>query len=129
MAVLKHDAHDFEEDKPGKDTWRMTKAGADTVIISGEGHSAILENRPVPPEELLKHAAHVDVIITEGYKHGPWKKIGVARKATGKGLPPIEGEYFATAADYLPEGAAERHFDLDDAEGVAELIIKDAGIE
>ena len=27
LAVLKHDAHHFEMDKPGKDTYRFTTAG------------------------------------------------------------------------------------------------------
>lgn len=34
LAVLKHDAHHFEMDKPGKDTYRFTAAGADVVTIS-----------------------------------------------------------------------------------------------
>ena len=29
VAVIKHDAHKFEIDKEGKDSWRFSKAGAD----------------------------------------------------------------------------------------------------
>jgi len=31
VAILKHDVHGFEMDKPGKDTWRHAQAGADIV--------------------------------------------------------------------------------------------------
>ena len=31
MATIKHDAHDFEIDLPGKDTWRHRQAGSGTM--------------------------------------------------------------------------------------------------
>ena len=33
-AIIKHDVHGFEMDKPGKDTWRHKKAGAAATMIS-----------------------------------------------------------------------------------------------
>ena len=29
VAVIKHDVHDFEMDREGKDSWRFSQAGAD----------------------------------------------------------------------------------------------------
>ena len=31
LAVIKHDAHRFEMDHPGKDTWRLAQAGENRV--------------------------------------------------------------------------------------------------
>ena len=53
VAVIKHDAHDFEIDKEGKDTYRFTKSGADVVVISSKTHAAIMENRYLTLEKIL----------------------------------------------------------------------------
>ncbi len=124
VAVIKHDAHDFEVDKKGKDSWRMTRAGADVCVVCSPTHAAIMENRPRSVEELLGLITDVDIILTEGYKHGPWRKIGLHRSATGKPLPEIEGEYLAVVSDVkLPVDTLI--FELNDIEGLAELIISD----
>lgn len=34
VGTVKHDAHSFEIDRPGKDTWRHARAGSDHVVIS-----------------------------------------------------------------------------------------------
>ena len=49
LAVLKHDTHGFEMDKPGKDTYRMKAAGADSVTICSGGKLAIIETLPEEP--------------------------------------------------------------------------------
>ena len=54
VCVMKHDAHEFEVDRVGKDSWRMTRAGADVTILTNGAHAAILENRPVTAEALLE---------------------------------------------------------------------------
>ena len=91
VAVVKHDAHEFEIDREGKDSWRFTKAGADVTAIVSATKAAIMENRAVTIEALLEKITDVDIIITEGYKAGPWPKIAVMRAATGKPLPiPME---------------------------------------
>ena len=35
IALIKHDAHGFELDQPGKDSYRLREAGVDTMILSG----------------------------------------------------------------------------------------------
>ncbi len=123
VGVIKHDAHDFQVDKPGKDSYRLSQAGAAVTVISSQTHAAVMENRPLAMQQLLDRMTDVDIILTEGYKHGPWKKIGLERAQTGKRVPPIEGEYFAVMSDYA--GRAEGTLHIDDAEGIADAIIKD----
>jgi len=122
VAVIKHDAHEFDIDHEGKDSWRFTRAGADVTVVVSESKAAIMENRPVPLETLLGKITDVDIILTEGYKSGAWPKIAVQRAATGKPLPvPAEG-CFAIVTD-VPEQTDTPCFDLDDASGLAEYII------
>ena len=45
-AVVKHDSHGFEIDKEGKDSYRITKAGADITGIVSKDRSVLMENRP-----------------------------------------------------------------------------------
>lgn len=124
VAVMKHDAHEFDVDKPGKDSWRMTHAGADVTVIASATHSAVMENRPVPADELLKGIRDVDVILTEGYQQGPWKKIGVHRAASGNVLPVISDSYIAVAADGDVDVPAP-HIGLDDVKSLADFIVSD----
>src|SRR5471030_603697 len=43
VGVLKHDAHKFDIDKEGKDSYKFTKAGADKMIISSKEKLAMVE--------------------------------------------------------------------------------------
>ena len=99
VAVVKHDAHEFDIDREGKDSWRFTHAGADVTVIASESKAAIMENRPVAVEALLGKITDVDVILTEGYKSGKWPKIALMRSATGKPLPLPAEECFAIVTD------------------------------
>ena len=126
VAVFKHDAHEFQVDREGKDSWRMTRAGAAVTVIASETHSAFMENRYVPPETLIARITDVDVILTEGYKHGPWKKIAMSRKANGKPLPLPPEACFAVVTDEEVE-ADVPVLGLEDAAGLAELICRDMG--
>lgn len=42
VGALKHDAHDFTIDHPGKDSHRFTRAGAATCIIASASQVAIV---------------------------------------------------------------------------------------
>ena len=124
VAVVKHDAHEFEIDKEGKDSWRMTRAGADVTAVASGTHAAIMENRPVSFEELLGKIDDVDIIIAEGYKHENIKKIALRRGANNKPFPVPFDECIAVMSD-IPEEMEVPFFHLDDAESLANLIAAD----
>ena len=124
VAVMKHDAHEFDVDKPGKDSWRMTRAGADVTVIASATHAAVMENRPIPAEELIEHIRDVDVIITEGYQQCPWKKIGVHRAASGNALPVLSDGYIAVVTDADTDVPAP-HIGLNDVKALADFIVSD----
>ncbi|HHP51133.1 MAG TPA: molybdopterin-guanine dinucleotide biosynthesis protein B [Moorella mulderi] len=80
VATIKHDAHDFEIDHPGKDSWLHARAGADVVLISSPYKVALIEKveAELQLEEVIKRIlSPVDLIITEGYKREKYPKIEV----------------------------------------------------
>ncbi|MDR0863047.1 MAG: molybdopterin-guanine dinucleotide biosynthesis protein B [Oscillospiraceae bacterium] len=124
VAVIKHDAHKFDIDHEGKDSWRMTRAGADVTIIASSEKSAFMENRYVPFETLVERVTDVDVILTEGYKTGNYPKIALRRAATGNDFAAEPDACFAVMSDAEVETTANA-LKLDDAAGLADLIVTD----
>ncbi|MDD6057314.1 MAG: molybdopterin-guanine dinucleotide biosynthesis protein B [Clostridiales bacterium] len=124
LAVIKHDAHDFEIDHEGKDSWRFSKAGADMTCISSPSKTAIVEQRERSFDENLSMIHDVDLILVEGYKQEAIPRIGILRKATGKGLPDSVHNYIAivTDDDAIIQNRNLPHFHLDDITGVADYI-------
>lgn len=122
LCVMKHDAHDFQVDKEGKDSWRMTQAGADVTLLTNGDHAVWFENRPIGEEALLRRVQDVDLILTEGYKHGPWKKIALYRAALGKPFPCALSECFAVVTDTTMETGEVPCFAFSEVEALAERI-------
>ena len=83
-----------------------------------------MENRPVDPQRLLEQVHDVDLILTEGFKFGAWKKILLVRRASGK-TPALEPETcFAVVSDVWLDTAAPQ-FSIEDAEGLADFLLHD----
>ena len=83
IGVIKHDAHRFNIDHPGKDSHRLTEAGADTMLISSPEKLAMVKQHAEPPpiEEIIAtYFGDVDLILTEGFKKSGLPKIEVHRK-------------------------------------------------
>jgi len=83
IGVIKHDAHRFDIDHPGKDSHRLTAAGADTMLISSPEKLAVVKKHAESPpiEELIaSYFSDVDLILTEGFKKSGLPKIEVHRK-------------------------------------------------
>lgn len=79
VGSIKHDAHQFEVDYPGKDTWKHREAGASVVAITSQSKTAIMEQRPVSLQALLERIDGVDVVIVEGYKFADFPKVVIIR--------------------------------------------------
>lgn len=127
VAVIKHASAGFDLDKPGKDSWRFQQAGADTVILSGPGRVALMrtiEQEPTP-DELAGMAGEADVVLCEGFKLNAKNRIEVFCKGVS-GEHPLclnDPSYLALASDQ-PYDVAVPCFDLNDAEGVADFIVR-----
>ena len=83
VATIKHDAHNFEIDKPGKDSWKHRQAGAETVILSAKNRLAMIRelDTEVDLDDILTNyiSEDIDLVITEGYKTGDKPKIEIFR--------------------------------------------------
>lgn len=99
IAIVKHDGHRFEIDHEGKDSDRFTKAGADVTGLISSEKAVLMENRQTDPEDFLKKIDGVDLILTEGFKQGPWPKIMLHRKGNGKPMPLLPEECLAVISD------------------------------
>lgn len=83
VGVIKHDVHGFDIDRPGKDTWRHARAGADVVCISSPQKMALIQkvDKELALSEVARRVEGVDLIFTEGYKQEGWIKVEVYRQA------------------------------------------------
>lgn len=67
VGYLKHDAHGFKMDHPGKDTHRLAEAGATSIFISDPRQQAILHPAPQDPRHCLGYL-ECDLLLVEGHK-------------------------------------------------------------
>lgn len=86
IGAIKHDAHRFDIDHPGKDSYRFTHAGADTMVIASTSKIAMVRQIPptqeadLNPESLIaQHFGDMDIVLTEGYKGSSLPKFLVDR--------------------------------------------------
>ncbi len=127
VGVLKHDAHSFEIDHEGKDSWRLKRAGAATVALSSADKLAVIKDvkAELEPERIIStYLADVDLVITEGYKGSRYPKIEVLRGAVST-EPVCSGDpaLIAVASDLKPPlEKGVRLYGLDDFKELADLI-------
>jgi molybdopterin-guanine dinucleotide biosynthesis protein B len=126
VSVIKHAHHSFDVDVPGKDSWVHRQSGAVEVLVSSAQRWALMHelrgaSEPLLPE-LLKKLSRVDLVVVEGFKSEPHRKIEVHRTANGKPLlfpddPAIAGiATDATVETVLPTAH------LDDIAAIAVMI-------
>jgi len=83
VGVVKHDAHRFDIDHPGKDSYRLTQAGADVMLISSPEKLAMVrrhEESPPVEELLATYFGDMDIVLTEGFKKSQLPKIELHRR-------------------------------------------------
>lgn len=128
VGAIKHDAHRFDIDRPGKDSYRLTAAGADTMVISSPEKLALVKNHAVsPPVEDLLAAffTDVDIVLVEGFKSSSLPKIEVHRRERSADLLCRGKEHdpmlLAVASDEPLELDVPR-LDINDPDGVTDFI-------
>lgn len=122
-AVIKHDAHSFQMDKPGKDTWRFAQAGAVCTAISGPNGWAMLGSDDRTLDDLREMLPPVDLILVEGHKNSRYPKIQVHRRENQKPLIPADATHFALVTDEPAENGLPQ-FGLDDTAACADYILE-----
>lgn len=135
IAVVKHAHHNFDVDKPGKDSYELRKAGAAPMLIASSRRTVVMIDNEVEQEpdlqQLLSHipADTVDLVLVEGFKQWPLAKIELNREATGKSfIYPEDNHIIAIAHDYAENDALNKtelpQLDINDVQGIADFIIQ-----
>ena len=128
VGVIKHDAHRFDIDHPGKDSHRLTAAGADTMLISSPEKLAIVKKHSQSPpiEELIEtYFAEMDIVLTEGFKKSGMPKIEVNRRERSSELLCRGESYDPTLIAVASDAELELDvpvLDLNDPGAVADFI-------
>ena len=130
VSTVKHAHHEFDVDRPGKDSWLHREAGARQVLVSSARRWALMTEHRGAPEPglgfLLSRLSAVDLVIVEGFKRDRHPKIEVHRAANGKPwLHPDDPAIRAVAADGPPPPGTGLPFaHLDDIAGIADLALR-----
>jgi formylmethanofuran dehydrogenase subunit E len=125
VATIKHDAHDFEIDLPGKDTWRHRQAGSGTTVIASSSKVAMvrLVDREEPLEGLLRLVDRsYDLVLIEGLRRSPLPKIIVYRPELGLEPAQTLGETWAVVTNGRNLPIQAPHFLPDQLAELADLI-------
>ena len=124
LGVLKHDAHGIDVDRPGKDSWRFTHAGADISMVIGPEKAAFTEQRTLSLQQALSQMHDVDLILVEGFKNEDLSQIGICREETGKGFTAPLERFCAIVTDSTQIHADVPIFGLDDYKEISEFIMQ-----
>lgn len=132
VSTVKHAHHDFDIDRPGKDSFRHRAAGAREVLVASDMRYALMREMQgeAPPtlEELLARLAPVDLVLIEGYKRDRHRKIEVWRAVTGAALIAPDDPTVRAIASADPVETDRPVLPLDDARAIADFILRDLGI-
>lgn len=89
VGVIKHAHHDFDTDKPGKDSFELRKAGAQQMLVASRVRTALVTETDGVTEprldDLLRKLDQnaLDLILVEGFKSAPFPKIELHRPSLG----------------------------------------------
>lgn len=75
IAVIKHDGHHFEMDKPGKDTYRFLKANAKSVLINDQEKYCLQSQHTLNPFSIKQYLMDYDFVLIEGNKDSKLPKM------------------------------------------------------
>jgi molybdopterin-guanine dinucleotide biosynthesis protein MobB len=136
VAVVKHAHHEFDIDLPGKDSYELRKAGANTVLVGSRKRWALVVETDLPEEpelpDLLRHLPKdgLDLVLVEGLKREGLPKIEVHRPALGQPLLfPEDRHIIAVASDaVVPLPAALPLLDLNAPQQIVEFIVSRFGL-
>ena len=91
VAVIKHSHHDFEIDKPGKDSYELHHAGSCQTLLTSSYRSVLIsENRQRQEPRISEALASldtrsIDLVLVEGFRDEPdLRKIEIYRASLAR---------------------------------------------
>ena len=127
VSVIKHVHHDFDVDRPGKDSFRHREAGAHEVLVGSDVRWALMHELRGAPEPTLGHLVSrlsaCDIVLVEGFRRQAFPKIEVHRQAAGGDwLHPGDPSIVAIASDAKPSTQLPV-FALEDYDAMVDFIL------
>jgi molybdopterin-guanine dinucleotide biosynthesis protein B len=135
IATVKHAHHSFRIDDEETDSARHRRAGAGQVAIVSGARWAIVTELAGAPEpdffDVISALAPADLIIVEGYKSAPIRKIEARRERAFERAPIAETDplVIALATDHPVAESRLPVFSLDAIAEIADFIAATAGID
>jgi molybdopterin-guanine dinucleotide biosynthesis protein B len=124
VGTVKHDAHSFEIDHPGKDSWRHGQAGAEAYVIASPERLAFIAKLDAELELVdivERFYGGFDIVVAEGYKRTAPHRVELFRAGAGHAEPLCgPGEALALVTDADLEH--EHKFGLEDAPALAAFL-------
>lgn len=127
VSVIKHAHHEFDIDRPGKDSYRHREAGAYEVLITAKKRWVLMHELrdEVEPElqEQIARLSPCDLVIVEGFKRSEIPKIEIWREANGKPMMyPEDVNIVAVACDTQIDCKGLPLLPLNDPAAIAQFI-------
>ena len=129
IAMIKHAHHNFDVDQPGKDSYRLRKAGARQMLVATSKRQALMTENVLEQEprldELLPRLdlGAIDLVLVEGFKHVSFAKIELRREELGKPLLyPDDPDIIAIASDQPDSEGPLPALDINDIESITAFI-------
>ncbi|MFL0860215.1 bifunctional molybdopterin-guanine dinucleotide biosynthesis adaptor protein MobB/molybdopterin molybdotransferase MoeA [Vibrio parahaemolyticus] len=130
IGMLKHAHHNFDVDKPGKDSYRLRKAGASQMLIASRNRFALMTETPEAEAEfeyLLTRFDEdkLDVVLVEGCKNIAFPKIELHREEVGKPwLYPHDENIIAIASDSAELDSEIPQMNINDLDAIAQFVLQ-----
>ena len=128
VSVIKHAHHTFDIDTPGKDSFRIRKAGAFQTLVFNKERAALItetdDNSFSLDKAINQIDSSTDIILIEGLKNMLYPKIEVYRK--GKSLEKLydnDAHIIAVASDH-PLNSKIPCLNLNNIDEIINFIIK-----
>lgn len=127
ISVIKHAHHDFDIDRPGKDSFRHREAGAHEVMIASGYrwalmHELRLESEPTL-EQLCARLSPCDLVLVEGFKFSDIPKLEVHRISTSHPLLYPDDPHIIAVVTDSKETLPLPKLDIDSPRQVADHIL------
>jgi len=129
IGVIKHAHHNFDIDKPGKDSYELRKAGARQLLVASGKRRALMMETDLDSDPDLEELIglldydRIDLVLVEGFKHVPFPRIELHRTSMGHPLLfPEDDHIIAVASDTLIDTGQLPRLDLNDVTAIGAFV-------
>ncbi len=88
VSSIKHSHHSMAIDEVGRDSWQHLEAGAEEVMLATPDGWRLMRKTPsdLTLSDLLMRMAPVDLVLVEGFKDAPIRKLETYRQGQSEPL-------------------------------------------